>query len=165
MNANYELRLDDLKALLDLEKTRFKSPKVLLFGSLLLYGAVLAYAFTKLPRNSALMLLLPVFVYVVTLTRAIRVTAPGRAKVKHNFCGMCELRIELDGLTEIRSSGELKRNWSAIDRIVKTKTHLFIYATGMIAFVLPRRAFGDDVEFNRFVKAVQDRSTLIATDA
>ncbi|MCC6507458.1 MAG: YcxB family protein [Pirellulaceae bacterium] len=120
----------------------------------------MAYFATRLPLNTALLFVIPLLVFVVTLIRGLRMTAPGRAKIKNNFCGTCQLKIELDGLAEVRSSGELKRNWSAIDRIVTTPTHLFIYATGLIAFIVPRRAFFDEADFKRFVKAIEDRAPV-----
>ena len=163
VKAEYELQLDDLQAFVDFETPRHS--KLPLYGSLLAYGSVLAYAFTVLPINSALMLLLPAFIWAMTLIRSIRARAPGRARIRSIFCGVCELKIERDYLAEIRSSGELRRNWSVIDRIVKTKTHVFIYASGLLAFVLPRRAFLDDFEFNRFLRALEDRSNVIATTA
>ncbi len=165
MHANYELQLDDLHALMDLEKRRRKTSRLPLILAALLYAGVLIYAFAKLPLNSAILLLLPALVFAVTLVRAIRMTAPGRAMIKNHFCGTCQLKIEHDGVTEIRPTWELKRNWSAIDRLVKTNTHLFVYAAGLIAYVVPRRAFFDDADFDRFVKAIQDRSNVTVTTA
>ena len=160
MQANYELRADDLQALVDLLKPGGISPKTKLIAMAAIYVALVGYAFNKLPLNVALTALLPGVLFTITMVRAIRMMAPSRELAKNNFCGECDLKIEFDGLTERRASGELKRHWSAIDRLVKTNTHLFIYATGLIAFVLPKRAFTNDAEFNRFVKAIEDRSSV-----
>ncbi len=80
MKAEYELQLDDLQAFVDFATPR--SSKLPLYGSLLAYLCVLAYAFAVLPITSALMLLIPAFMLAMTWNRAMKARAPGRAKIK-----------------------------------------------------------------------------------
>jgi hypothetical protein len=74
------------------------------------------------------------------------------------FYGQCELEVGTDALTEIRPSGSTVRNWSSVERLVTTPSHLFIYTGGIEAYVVPRRAFRGDSEFSEFVDAIAGRS-------
>ncbi|MEX1231431.1 MAG: YcxB family protein [Planctomycetaceae bacterium] len=73
------------------------------------------------------------------------------------FYGACDLAIDSEGLTESRPSGSTSRKWTSVERIVTTPQHLFVYTSGIEAFVVPRRAFGTDSEFNAFADAIADK--------
>ena len=74
------------------------------------------------------------------------------------FYGQCELAIDTDGLTESRPSGSTIRNWSSVERIATTPTHMFVYTSGVEAFVVPRRAFATEAEFRDFAEAIARNS-------
>ena len=74
------------------------------------------------------------------------------------FYGDCKLSLETDGIREIKRSGESTRKWSAVERIVLSPEHVFVYTAGFEAFVVPRRAFANDSELRDFVGQIADRS-------
>lgn len=74
------------------------------------------------------------------------------------FYGQCELEAGADALTETRPSGSTIRNWTSVERIVATPSHLFVYTSGIEAYVVPRRAFSTESEFNAFVDVIAQRS-------
>ena len=76
------------------------------------------------------------------------------------FYGDCTLSLETDGIHESKSSGETVRNWSSVEKIVVAPKHLFIYTSGIEAFVVPRRAFTSDVDFNSYIQQIADQSNV-----
>ena len=75
-----------------------------------------------------------------------------------DYYGKCELEAGDDAITETRPSGSTICNWTSVERIVTTPSHLFVYTSGIEAYVVPRRAFSTDSEFNTFVDVVKERS-------
>ncbi len=57
-----------------------------------------------------------------------------------------------------RPSGSTIRSWSSVARVVATPSHLFVYTSGIEAYVIPRRAFPTASEFNAFVDVIRERS-------
>ena len=76
------------------------------------------------------------------------------------FYGECELDAGTDALTETRPSGSTIRKWTSVERVVATPSHLFIYTSGIEAYVVPRRAFATDSEFKAFVDTIAQRSGI-----
>lgn len=74
------------------------------------------------------------------------------------FYGQCELEVGDGALTETRPSGSTIRNWTSVERVVTTPSHLFVYTSGIEAYVVPRRAFPNETEFIAFVAAIRERS-------
>lgn len=74
------------------------------------------------------------------------------------FYGECELEVGDDALTETRPSGSTIRNWTSVERVVTTPSHLFVYTSGIEAYVVPRRAFANESDFTAFVDAIGKRS-------
>lgn len=73
-------------------------------------------------------------------------------------CGGCDLTLEADGIRESNPTGETTRSWSSVEKAAITPHHLFIYTSGIEAFVVPRRAFASDDAFEAFVQQVAERS-------
>lgn len=74
------------------------------------------------------------------------------------FYGRCELEAGADALTETRPSGSTIRNWTSVERIAATPSHLFVYTSGIEAYVVPRRAFSTESEFRAFVDTIAEHS-------
>jgi hypothetical protein len=47
--------------------------------------------------------------------------------------------------------------WSVFPRLRRTPDRLFLFVTRHSAYIIPRRAFGSDAEFEAFVAAVEER--------
>lgn len=59
-----------------------------------------------------------------------------------NSLGPCELTLLDSGLHFKSASGESTFHWSAVDRILLTDTHLFIFLTGAIGYPIPLADIG-----------------------
>lgn len=77
------------------------------------------------------------------------------------FYGQCELETTDDSIIETRLSGTTIRNWNSVERIVVTPSHLFVYTSGIEAFVVPRYAFATEVEFENFLETITQRSGVV----
>ena len=86
-----------------------------------------------------------------------RMLKEGRNK---GFYGDCTLALETDGIHETKSNGKSIRNWAAVEQIVITSQHLFVYTSGTEAFVVPRRAFESDSDFSSFAQQIAERSRV-----
>ena len=65
------------------------------------------------------------------------------------------LRVTPDGLEEISDHGESRTKWSAVDRIVSTANHTFIYLVADTnAIVIPKDAIEPD-QYDAFMGAVR----------
>jgi hypothetical protein len=49
------------------------------------------------------------------------------------------------------------RRWRGIRKVARTRDHVFLYTTTMSAFLVARRDFGSDEEFNEFVRTARRR--------
>lgn len=67
------------------------------------------------------------------------------------------LAVADDCFRAASSRGKTEVRWSAIPRIRVEEPRLFVYSTRRQAFIVPRRAFGSDAEFDAFVEAAQER--------
>ena len=74
------------------------------------------------------------------------------------FYGQCTLSLDDNGLTETKESGDTIRKWAAVERFVATQDHLFVYTSGIEAFVIPTRAFQTSDECLEFQGAISERS-------
>ena len=64
-----------------------------------------------------------------------RMYAEGR---NEGTIGRQKLRVAPSGLTNSSEQGESQINWSAVERIAETPSHIFIYISAVTAFVIPR---------------------------
>lgn len=174
MKASYELTADDLAAFVEFHQQASPAARnqrlgcfiVALIALLVLpVGIVLT---TDEPRlQTAIdiwpLLLGPIFFalfafpYIRWRTRQLsrRLLREGQ---NSGFYGKCELIVADDGLTELRPAGSTMRKWSSVERVVTTARHLFVYTSGIEAFVVPRHAFDTQDDFDAFVHAIAERS-------
>lgn len=176
MKASYELLPDDLAAFIELHQhsspvARRQRRGCFAIGiAALLVLPVGILLTTKKPLLEAAIniwplllgpILFAVFIvpYVRWRTRQMSRRLLNEGK-NAGFYGECELAIGEDGLTESRPAGSTTRKWAAVKRIVTTPQHLFVYTSGIEAFVVPRRAFDSDSEFTDFTDALVDKSGI-----
>ena len=67
------------------------------------------------------------------------------------------LTVADDCFRAVSTRGKMEVRWSAIPRIHVEDPRLFVYSTGRQAFIIPRRAFETDGDFETFVEAVKER--------
>jgi hypothetical protein len=69
--------------------------------------------------------------------------------------GQHRLSITPEGVREDVSAGYSFRRWTAVEKIALTQDHAFLYISALSAYVLPKRAFGDELHFQQFVRSAQ----------
>ena len=158
MNVSYELTEADFGALIDQARTSPKAFRLIPYFSLLMMCVVAAISFMKLPNGTWPIVVAPLILSAFVSIRVMRRSSMMKQRSASYFRGVRELTISETGLTETRESGTTTLNWTSIDRIVRTKTHLFLYSAGLCTFFMPQRAFGSSIEFERFVAELVNRS-------
>ena len=184
LNASYSLTADDLSVFIQFHQTQ--SPAVRkyrvgclfggLFATMLLPGLILLTTekpMLKTARAIRPLLIGPVIFLVLMPLAKLYVKWRTRALLKRmlsegensGFYGDCTINLDEDGIRETKSTGETMRKWSSVEKIVVAPEYLFIYSSGIEAFVVPRRAFALDAEFSDFVAYASDHSGVDAQDA
>ncbi len=116
--------------------------------------------------------LLPLFlgvpVYLVffpwSYRRKLRATVKAMVKEGTNrgLFSRHHVTLTSEGIEEISDQGRSATPWSAVERVVVTDEHAFIYINALAAVIVPRRAFTDPAQFATFVRTAQElhRSTI-----
>jgi hypothetical protein len=174
MNASYELTADDLAAFAQMHQARSPTARRQRMGCLALGFLALAALplLILLTTEDPLLetardiwpLLLGPILFILTVPPYIkwrmrhlskRLLSEGRST---GFYGNCTMSINEDGIRESKESGESTRRWSAVESLIITADHLFVYTSGVEAFVVPRRAFGSETAFDQFVQYIAEHS-------
>ena len=174
MKAAYELTRDDLAALIEFHQRTSPAARrqkvgclVVAFCALMILPVGILLTTDEPVLETAMdiwpllagPILSAVFAipYIRWRTRQMsnRLLSEGRNK---EFYGECELEAGDDALTETRPSGSTIRNWTSVERVVTTPSHLFVYTSGIEAYVVPRHAFQAESQFKVFVDRISERS-------
>jgi hypothetical protein len=174
MKVSYELTTDDMAALVQLHNARSPTVRRQRYGCLLIgFFAMLSLpALIFLSSEKPLLqtatdiwpLLLGPLLFLMfaipylnwrTGNLAKRMYREGR---NSGYYGECSIVLEPNGIRESTASGDTVRKWASVEKIVVSRQHLFVYTAGVEAFVVPRRAFATEADFNTFVQQVADKS-------
>ena len=174
MKVNYELTRDDLAKFIEYHQRSSPAARqqkigclIFAFSAMLILPGGILLTTNKPVAETAMdiwpLLLGPILFAIVAIpyirwrTRQMsnRLLSEGQNK---GFYGQCELEAGPDSLTEVGPSGSTIRNWSSVERVAVTPSHLFVYTSGIEAYVVPRRAFPEEAAFNAFVDTVAKRS-------
>lgn len=68
--------------------------------------------------------------------------------------GEQSLSISNEGIISISEVGEMKNNWSSVEKIVKTDKIILIYISSISAYIIPIKAFNNEEEVNSFISYV-----------
>ena len=174
--ASYELTVDDLVAFVQFHHAQSPSAHrqrmgcllIAFVAMLLLPGLILLTGekpFLQTARDIWPLLLGPLlflaFVFPCIKWRTANLSKRMLSEGSNaGFHGECSLSLDVDGIRESKTSGDTVRTWSAVEKIVVTQEYLFIYTSGIEAFVVPRRAFPSSTDFNAFVQHVADQSSV-----
>lgn len=100
-----------------------------------------------------------VFVFSFLLTRATSKRVNRRLVRKvylegsnRALLGARRLRLAPEGLQYSSSLIETAAKWAAVERIETTDEYAFLYIAAVQAYIVPRRAFGDEAHFKAFVE-------------
>jgi hypothetical protein len=76
-----------------------------------------------------------------------RLLSEGKSK---RLVGARRLTLTSTGVTHRTAVTEAETKWSAVEKLVETDQHLFIYTSPVEAFIVPRRAFVDEAQYQEF---------------
>lgn len=76
---------------------------------------------------------------------------------------ICKHKLSLtpDMIINTTDFGESKTRWSSIEKIVSTDNHIFIYASAVMAFIVPRRAFSDELKYKEFIRTAKQYHEIV----
>ncbi len=60
--------------------------------------------------------------------------------------------------TEETAFNKMEQNWAIVQKLARTRNHIFIYIAQHMAHVIPRRAFSNDAEWNAFYDYCRERT-------
>lgn len=174
MRASYELTIDDLAAFVIFHHGKSPAAHRQTTGCLTAVALIMFATPTLLavlhekPFEQAIAGLWPLFLIpFLFLAFTIPFIKWQTAKMSHHllregrnigFYGHHSLLLDDDGLHESKEAGETFRKWAVVERFIITPTHLFIYTSGVEAFVVPRHAFSADEEAKTFCQFISMRS-------
>lgn len=72
--------------------------------------------------------------------------------------GPHRIAAEPEWLLEASSDREHRTRWRAIEQVVETEQHLFVYVSGFSSVIVPKRAFATAEDRERFVATVHQRA-------
>lgn len=87
-----------------------------------------------------------VFLTVFAITMVIGVFS----RMNSTFLTEHTLAIAPEGLVEETEFNRSEYKWSAVQKVVGSRKHLFIYVSAGSAHIVPRRAFDSDAEWEQF---------------
>ena len=114
------------------------------------------------PERWILLLFVPLYLFVFLhgCRQGPRRESKGRVLDKVLFKGKNKSmfgwrRVSLTDRTFIEESefGNLSRSWEGVEKVAATDDYLYIYLSAVSAIFVPRRAFSDPSDFDRFVAA------------
>ena len=74
----------------------------------------------------------------------------GEEKPDRGLLGRHRLVLSDEGLAESTTVGESRTSWAGVDRVEQNPDYIYIYTSLVGAHVIPKRAFSDGQEAERF---------------
>ena len=162
MKVEYEVTLDDLVRfnLYHLSHSPFgrRQRSMIRYGPAIIFLTLGVIEYLLLGRSSIL-----ITGWVVALVFFLATPAWWDWEVKRRtvkfmgegnnrgITGPCLLTISQDDLQVVSDNGGGNLKWSAIEKIVASGTHTYIYSSSLSAFMIPHKAFTNDAERELFV--------------
>jgi hypothetical protein len=81
------------------------------------------------------------------ILQLVKQEKPGRGQL-----GRHRVVLSETGVVESTAVGESRTSWAGVDRIEQDAQYIFIYTAPVAAHVIPRRAFGDAQDAERFYR-------------
>lgn len=63
--------------------------------------------------------------------------------------------ISPEGVADSSEHGQTSTAWQGVEKVAAADEHVFIYTSALAAIIVPRRAFSDPLEFDKFVRTAQ----------
>jgi hypothetical protein len=122
---------------------------LLISATLYLDGRELQSAVTFLAGYILLMVLVFAVCGYIQLISAVKRMASGD---NNGVVGDCRFIVDEAAVCEQTGPVEIRVKWIGIRKVSVGEDHAFIYYNPQSAFVVPKRAFADEADFNRFVQ-------------
>jgi hypothetical protein len=123
-----------------------------LFPAYLVVLTLLSYSARHRVSTMDIFFLLLAFAWATLLPRWYRRGVSRRMKkmaaagMRKDALGYHELIVDEQGVTERTSLGSIQRNWSGLERVVQTPSHLFVYYGLHSAFIVPMSWLGTSAD-------------------
>ena len=167
----YELDLNDVKSYLDYSwnnmgyRRALKILRILgiIFGSILIISAITFPILGQGDTSTSIALgIVGLFVTIFNFfgiefwTRIIyqpMIKVYGRRP--NSVIGKHHLSITPDGINDVNEIGQTSTHWNGIHRYAKNDQYLFLYGYVNTFYIIPKRAFPDETNFNQFIEIVK----------
>jgi hypothetical protein len=98
-----------------------------------------------------------IFIVIAIVFQMITATA---AK---GFIGNHTFEITDSGFSEITEGTQTISSWDAIDKVYRTKQYIFVVISAYRVHIIPRRAFENNEEFEKFGTLIVEKSEHVST--
>ncbi len=78
--------------------------------------------------------------------------------------GRQRLSVNAESVSEITPAGKSITRWNTVERVASTDQYIFIKVRGSVPYIVPRRAFASEEEFNQFIGTVKAYHQAAMTD-
>lgn len=134
---------------------RFGFPAFLVFVCLLLVFVFSAPVVTAVP------VLLVGAIWVYMSPRLLERNVKNQVAKMHSegkitmTVGRHRLSLNPDALADDSDSGRTRTGWKDVESIVSTERHIFIYTSPTMAYIVPKRVFGDESGCREFIETAK----------
>jgi hypothetical protein len=75
--------------------------------------------------------------------------------------GHREITIRDDAIVEESDSGTHATKWQSVGKIIRTEKYIFVYASSVSAYLIPRRFFVNDTAYNELYNLILSKRDII----
>ncbi len=93
-------------------------------------------------------------IFFIVLLVAVLMFLSVLSKKNKNYYLNKEISISNNGLFQISEFSKTELSWKAIQKIAKTKNHIFLYVNQISAYIVPRRAFQNQNDWESFYSKI-----------
>ncbi len=176
MKIETEITLEDLVAFnrYHTENSRFVKRRRD-FIKYLVYGValfIIGSALLDILRGEILFAVISIVwaFFLITITGSkfrqylIDIYAKGLYKEGKNkgLIGHREITIRDDAIVEESDSGTHTTKWQSVEKIIKTEKYIFVYASSVSAYLIPRRIFLNDTAYNELYNLILSKKDILA---
>jgi hypothetical protein len=177
MKIETEITLEDLLAFnrYHIENSRFVKRRrdfmkylacgvslyIILIALLDILGGKIASAVTTIVIFTPFLLLTIFFSKYSQYITDIYVKGMYKEGKNKNLFGHREITISDDAIVEESDSGTHATKWQSVEKVIKTEKHIFVYASSVSAYVIPRRIFMNDTDYNELYDLILSKKNVI----
>ena len=96
----------------------------------------------------------PRYFMSTTVKRISKMLEEGNNK---DMLGQHSISLDDEGFRETSLNGESKVSWSGVEKVGDTESHIFIYTSSIMAYIIPKRTFLDENTRLEFLKILNEK--------